>query len=502
MKRFAGVVAIISLFLSTPVSGLTGVVSDPNAPLPLENVSVLISAFSANQTLDFVEINNQSDKAVDVSGWYVRVITTQKTTGVISEADIRLPDGWLLSDSYITLGRDSLVNGADAVFGLEANTNESVNQIELYTSEGALVHKVTLSTAFDVTKWYQRKTGASGLSDTFADFTAKTGAGVLRGDGMYRLPSLLSGVRIVELHARPRDCGPSDTSLLCRDYIKLFNDLDTAVDLSNYRLKTDSGTSVSGNTFHLGSIGAKSYLTVWQRDDGAPLSLTNDGGYAWFEDAEGVVRYDESVTSWPDSSSDTKQGQAWAVNEGGEWQWTPTPQPDSSNLFPVAEVAGLATSELAPCPAGKYHSLETNRCRTVEEAIAVLAACDLGEVRNPETNRCRKAATLATAELTPCSAGQERNPETNRCRSVTAITSDDPKPCREGEERNPATNRCRKVASSSTQVATFTDPPATKSTMSVPILAAVFTVAIGYAVYEWRRELAKGLAWAVAKIKY
>ena len=502
MKKFAWVVAVISLIVSSPVSAIGGAVTDPNAPLPLGNTPMIITAFSGSGTLDFIELNNQSYSAVDISGWKVRVVTAGGTPVVESESDIALPSGYLLPDSFVALGRDSLVAGADATFSLTPVAGESLVSLELYDAGNSLRNSVTPNLGYDAAKWYQRKSGTSGLSGSFTDFTAKTGPATLRGHGMYMLPPALSGVKIVELQPRPKDCAPNDSSLLCRDYIKLFNETNSTIDLGDYRLRTDSGTSASGNTFHLGAIGPGSYLSVWRRDDGSALSLTNDGGYAWFEDAEGVMRYDDTLANWPDASADSRQGQSWALDDTGAWRWSTTPQPDAANSFPVV-LSSNVTSDLAPCPAGKYRSLETNRCRTVEEAIAVLAACDVGEVRNPETNRCRKVATLATAQLTPCDEGQQRNPSTNRCRSIASTASDEPKPCDEGQERNPETNRCRAVASSSSQATTFTEPKQEDDPAAYwTLIAGVSAVAVGYAVYEWRRELSKGLAWVVAKVKH
>ena len=101
---------------------------------------------------------------------------------------------------------------------------------------------------------------------------------------------------------------------------------------------------------------------------------------------------------------------------------------------------------------------------------------------------------LASADdLTPCKAGQERNPETNRCRNVaeSAVLG----ACAEGQERNPETNRCRKSTSGAgagTQLAAVKDVPSESIAQNFRwwVVAAAIFAALGYAVFEWRAELA------------
>lgn len=84
---------------------------------------------------------------------------------------------------------------------------------------------------------------------------------------------------------------------------------------------------------------------------------------------------------------------------------------------------------------------------TEEESSAsttALPPCGEGKYRNPLTNRCRSIETDA-AVIAACDSGEYRNPETNRCRKIVLAASS-LQPCDEGQERNSATNRCRSVA--------------------------------------------------------
>ena len=294
------------------------------------------------------------------------------------------------------------------------------------------------------------------------------------------------------------DCAPNDLSVVCGDYVKLQNIGTLPIDLSLYRLRTDSGTAESGNAFSLnGMLDIGMYLTVSLRDDGEKLSLTDSGGYVWLEDIAGIAKYyDETMAQYPSASAVSKIGWAWVLdNADMVWKWTSTPQPSAANIITVpVEVVTTSAGELSECPAGKYRNPETNRCRSLEEAVNVLAQCEEGKERNLATNRCRSVASVASAVLSPCDEGQERNPATNRCRATTSASTSTLVPCQTGYERNPATNRCRKVIgvvtnnAASTQVET-----AENSSFQAALLVFAAAGAVGYGVYEWRTELMRGL---------
>lgn len=491
MKR-----VLLGLICAGILSALTGgvgsaiVAIDPDAPAPLANQPLIVTAVPFGSNTSFIEVHNPRDRAVNTKDFEFKLEYKDGTTMFI-----QMPDTYLLSESYMTLGNKMAVTNADAVFDISSQATP-LSRISLVYPDKTeqLQLSIDTPTATRFT-WLQRKTGESGLDTAQANMTQKEAPIVPRGLGTYALPSQIPFVRIVEILASPADCAPNDTSLVCSDYIKLYNPSDIAADISSFRLRTDSGTSVSGNAFKLPYIiPAKSYITIAARDDGDPLSLTNDGGYVWFEDAEGILRYDDTMIQYPDASSTTKTGWAWIVTDEGTWAWTSTPQPNAVNKMTqpaVATAVAGVTSELAECSAGKYRYPETNRCRNIEEAIATLTACEEGKERNPETNRCRSIATLASAALAPCDDDQERNPATNRCRKIANAESS-LHPCDEGQERNPATNRCRNIASSASAT-TFADPlgkPADQPSLHW-LGGAVLLGAAGYGIYEWRSEISR-----------
>lgn len=482
--RGAVLAALLGVMVTSSVAAIIAV--DPNAPAPLAGQPFLISAVPFGADTTFIELHNPHDNAVNLDGYSVVLEYKNGSVQVVS-----LPNIYLLGDSFMTLSNGAFVSNADASYAIPVQSAVLYKvSIKDHSGNTSLQLVIDGPTATRYT-WLQRKSGEAGLDIFQANMTQKEMPVLPRGLGTYLLPAAIPSVQIVEILASHATCAPNDISLVCGDYVKFYNPSDAAVDLSSFRLRSDSGTSLSGNAFSLPYIiPAKSYMTISTRDDGDPISLTNDGGYVWLEDAEGVKRFDETIISYPDASSTTKVGWSWALDRDNIWKWTSTPQPDEANLITLPSSVQGTSTELAECPAGKYRNPDTNRCRNIEEAIATLTACEEGKERNPLTNRCRNVATLATAVLAPCDEGQERNPATNRCRQIASAESS-LKPCDEGYERNSETNRCRKMISS--LAGSITDPPA--ETNSSPtwywLGGAVLLGAVGYGVYEWRTEIAR-----------
>jgi hypothetical protein len=140
---------------------------------------------------------------------------------------------------------------------------------------------------------------------------------------------------------------------------------------------------------------------------------------------------------------------------------------DGPSIFPAAppKIKAMSTKTPTPCKEGQYRNEETNRCRSIAAEATALAPCDDDEERNPATNRCRKIASLAS-QLTPCKEGQERNPETNRCRNVAAAVPPD------------AAFGVEPVADTG------------KAFIGWWALGGVGILALGYAGWEWRQEIA------------
>lgn len=208
-----------------------------------------------------------------------------------------------------------------------------------------------------------------------------------------------------------------------------------------------------------------------------------------------------------------KDDVSWALFDDG-WQYTYAPTPATANVLLTAlpcevgyerdAVMGrcrkldvvAATMMPVPCRDGQYRSEETGRCRNIGAVQPSLTPCKEGQYRSEATNRCRSFATLATSSLKPCADDQFRNPLTNRCKSIASSDDVALADCGEGRERNPATNRCRNTVTATAPLAAFPVEPVKDTAAGFAgwwALGGVGALALGYAGWEWRREVA---AWA------
>lgn len=462
-----------------------------------------ISAYQRDTTgedLLLVEVYNDSDVPITVTDWTISgtfrtasgdtaaaMVITPRVPGVLAPRTHAVIDaGAGIAEASFAMAEWSVKKPAGTLVALTtARAGVTTNE---YALKFIAATKTTPAIYDNV---WRRTPISSGYSSTLTSFTVSPD-GQVYDAGLYMPPETVP-VQIVEIYPYSLNCSPFDTNPLCSDYVKVYNPNGVAVTLDDLVLRTDSGSTnrTSSNTIPLDgvTVPAGGYATITQ--SGAnKLALTNSGGYVWFEDTWGLRRYDSTLTQYENAGT-SKQGSAWMQDASGTWVWTTTPQPGSANLLtsPVVEVS---TSTLGDCPAGKYRNPETNRCRTIEEAVNALAACPEGQTRNAATNRCRSDAVLAKAALTPCKEGQERNPDTNRCRSIASAVAD-LLPCDEGWERNPDTRRCRKIKATDMPAAAFPVEPIKQTGESALmwwVLGGVGALAVGYAGWEWRREIA------------
>lgn len=303
-------------------------------------------------------------------------------------------------------------------------------------------------------------------------------------EGMVRKGSNDCGLDLVPLaltEILPNVNG-SDTD---REYVEIYNPSDMIVDLTPYYLRV----GVSADKIYSFPSGAKigpgEYKVFY--NSAVNFTLLNTTGRVVLGAIDGAVFGD---TGLYDSPGDDM---AWALING-TWQYTNQPTPNTLNSPSlITDSIDEPQNSLSLCPAGKYRNPLTNRCRSIETDASVLAACDADQYRNPETGRCRKLADVSAQ--TPCKDGQYRSEETNRCRNITTASTN-LAACKEGQERNPDTNRCRNAAAKSVPDAAFAIKPmeeGAKAFVAWWALGGVGALALGYAGWEWRSEVAGAL---------
>jgi len=438
--------------------------------------------------LGFVQLYNDGDEALQLSDWKLT-----NENGVILGMH-NTPGGWVAPKTHVVASITDKVTSASVTIAPLAFTAEA--KLLVIPPEESNYKQVEYDLKPAGGTVWRRSTTTTGYSSSTTSFSAFSSAEIF-DDGLYSVPEN-PNIKIVEIYPYASDCSPHDESVLCGDYVKLYNPTTSAITLDDYTLRTDSGSAkrTSTNTVTLDGIiiGPGAYHTVWLTDGDERLSLTNSGGYVWFEDKYGLEDYELTTVKY-ESAGSSEQGYSWMKDDNESWTWTMTPQPTGVNVLSVLQ----ETEQIAECSVGKYRNPETNRCRSIEEAVNALAVCAEGQYRSPETNRCRLTTSTTGVTLTPCKEGQERNPATNRCRSIASALAE-LLPCDEGYERNPATNRCRKSVVATGQPAT-TVAAAPVSGSSLNWVLGLATVgALGYGIYEWRSEISRGIGSMVAKL--
>lgn len=285
------------------------------------------------------------------------------------------------------------------------------------------------------------------------------------------------------------------------EFIELYNAESEPVTLNDYQLAIgDKLYAFPANRI----IQPGSYMTFSDTDIGGSLPNTT-GVQVWLLTARGVEV--DSVPAYENARDDV----SWArIN--GEWQYTYDPTPGEQNSaapYSLCQPGYLRDDEThrcrkpeseigtsaASCRDGQYRSDETGRCRNVV-AASTLMPCKDGQYRSEETNRCRLFATLAASAVKPCADDQFRNPLTNRCKSIASSDDAALVDCGEGRERNPVTNRCRNVASAAVSTAAFPVESVEDTATAFAgwwALGGVGVLALGYAGWEWRHEVAEAI---------
>lgn len=260
---------------------------------------------------------------------------------------------------------------------------------------------------------------------------------------------------------------------LSDQFVEIYNASNEPVNIQGCQLQTNRSSEIN-YVFGDQMLGSGDFATVRIADTKLSLTKTTTGT-VYLLSSDGLTEVDAR------SYENMSEKSSYALVDG-VWRQTFAVTPGSLNSH----------EQYLPCEAGYERNVDTGRCNKVVVA-AIAVACDVDEYRNPETNRCRKLTTTSSA-LTPCKEGQYRSPETNRCRSLDTASAE-LKPCAIGQERNPETNRCRKSAEgdSAAGFKVVDTPVGSDQLLSWLALGGVGVTALGYAGWEWRREVSSAV---------
>lgn len=273
--------------------------------------------------------------------------------------------------------------------------------------------------------------------------------------------------------------GGDDTG---REYVEIYNPNNTPIDLTYFQLAVGKNLEKSYGFPENSVIDGHSYGVFYSGV--IPFSLLNTSSRV------GLSVVDGTVMNVAETYASPTDDMAWS-DVDGVWQYSDQPTPGEENQPSVVTEESVLEVSVKPCPVNQYRNPETNRCRSILLAASTLAACKDGQYRSEETNRCRSIIT--TAVLKACGDDQFRNPATGRCKKIASAEELAASDCGEGRERNPTTNRCRNVVANSIPSAGFAVEPVRdtgKAFVGWWVLGGISLLAVGYAGWEWRREVA------------
>ncbi len=485
-------------------------VSRPPAIIPVSGHDIIISSVAVAGNVSYIELYNTSSNYISVADITLHMVMVDDQGTEIS-CDVHVSSGYLGAKSYLGLAESSntaqIARGAHR-FSCGAPNAKQVVSVEMIRGN-SVYERLFMENAAMQNYIRQSLTNDKYLSGDFLnDFRAKTTKDPENYLVELYYPSETLPFTVLEFVPAVRDdCTLQDVALSnpgCRKYIKIKNNSDETVDLSQFVLR--SGTAGSTTTAQyksqlVGTVAPNEVKVVYETIQGRGIYLNTGIATVWFEDAQNVKSYDASVATYPNADTVANRGMAWSYNVAtSEWAWaTPNPLGEDS-LFTAGKgsVKIASTATVQPCKEGQYRNPETNRCRSLTTATSTLKPCKEGQYRSEETNRCRSIAAAAASVLKPCADDQFRNPETNRCKKI-ASAEDILAPCKTGYERNAETNRCRKVKVANAVAAGYPVQPYHDNTMQGFWwgIGAVGVVAAGYAAWEWRHEITRvaGAVW-------
>jgi len=345
---------------------------------------------------EFVELYNNSNSAIDISGWalYYRSATgtswTKKATvglaTTVASHSFYLIGTELSSNTHLTSGM------AQSGGVLELRDNKSLVTDRLgwggasLSSGAAAVASLageSLYRLYDENTLVMLDTG-----DNLSDFY------ITASQTPAKLPALevddsqdtinYPSITITELYPNP----PSEQSESSDEFIELYNPNNFDVDLNGWLIKDASGKIfiVKNKT-----IIANSYLVFSSAE--SRISLNNTG------DAIRLVSPSGQLIDETADYGEAKEGLSWAVVDNS-WNWTviPTPGTTSSAIYVENIVKSIGQTPAIKKATAKKASTAKPKASKDKKASATKVA---SSAKNKDTNNDEAPASSALANLWP-----------------------------------------------------------------------------------------------------
>lgn len=498
LRRLGKALLLGVLVVSTATAPVSAIDTAPSVP-PKVDGPLLISGYSfSGHSIRYVQIYNTSSEVVSLQGWK---LTANWTSDVWQSQEL---SGLMAPKTKLTIADGLVIPGATFTFSGVAASEPRFTSLQLVPPSTSNWLEHVVSIGINDTTGASRTPRVATIPETFyfaRNISTSTGSYlstfsafippesfVLESDELYEPPTA-SPLKIVEIYPHAISCAPNETSILCRDYVKLYNSSDEPVDTTLFRLRTGSfgqSASASNTAYMAGVVPAGSYVVF-------PLNLVDSGNWVWVEDMYGTNRYDDTMIAYPSASS--REGWAWAYNSTSDgWQWTQFPTPsDEPNRFvmggTVNSCEGLRLSEIAANTSAQFIEvynpssaamdisgcqLQTNRSSTKSYVFSAGSRLGAGEylaVDVADTPLALTKTTTGTVYILSSDGSTEvdaRYYENLNENTSFALIGDTwlqtftrtPNaanqyakylPCQAGYERNEATGRCNKIAVAATK---------------------------------------------------
>ncbi len=408
MKRLAWWVVGVSLLFGVggvlPVGALDAVPVGPSQPPKVDGPYTIIGYSFQGKNLRYVQIENTSKLPASLDGWRLTTVWSGGSWSFQGTLSGRVAPG-----GKIIIADSQAVSGATLTFVNEVSlpADPKLASITLAAPSGSNLNDTTVGISTTTatpsvatsppTYFFSRNiSGSTGAYLSTFSAIVPDKFFHLQVDPLYERP-VATPLQIVEIYPRASACAPSSDSQLCRDYVKLYNPTNAAINLGAFRLRSgtygQSATSTNTTDLPQALLPPRSYAAF-------SLGLVDSGAWAWLEDAYGEAMYDSTFVGYPSAGS--REGMAWSYNEmSGQWQWTRFPTPyDTPNQFSgsgtVNQCSELRLSEIAANHSPQF--IEVYNAST--EAIDI-SGCQL------QTNRSQ-TVTYSFPDNTTLAAGAIR----------------------------------------------------------------------------------------------
>lgn len=396
MKRVGRVVFAAFLIVSQLTTHASAIESVPTTPNKVAGPFLITGYSFSGPNIRYVQIYNNSSTVASLDGWQIGSVAKAVTT--VSNVYISLT-GQIAPNKHVVVAAAGIVDKPIATYPLPSSSpspqTSSVSLIapvgSSYLDETLTVPTVSVNSPKEIegasTNYYVRR-DVSTTTGNYLSGTTIVVSEKLKNDGLYVAPET-APLQIVEVYPAPPSCSPLDVAETCGDYVKLHNPTVSAVDLSQYRVRTGiyGQLSSSSNTSSLtGELASGAYVSI-------PVGLSGSGSWVWIEDRYGIDRYEATLMEYP--SSTNHEGHSWSYNdELGGWEWTVYPSPgNQKNRFAekaaVNQCSSLSLSEIAANVATEDQYIEITN--TSDSSIE-LNGCVL------QTNRSQTASFVFPAE--------------------------------------------------------------------------------------------------------